>query len=164
MSPASAIHEGPPAVEAKTAGFPANSTWHSPVPYLFGGLAAMIALIAFALLILACSYWKLSGLFEGGGDDEENGRKDEDASFKPLPSVFEESVVVIMAGDERPTFLATPISGGVSPFAIDEKNPKTNYDEDGDADGDGDGVKKLESGGSEGTRNSTWNVDHVLQE
>ncbi|KAL6567841.1 hypothetical protein OROGR_001509 [Orobanche gracilis] len=38
-----------------------RSQWHSPVPYLFGGLAAMLGLIAFALLILACSYWKLSG-------------------------------------------------------------------------------------------------------
>ncbi|PPS09329.1 hypothetical protein GOBAR_AA11312 [Gossypium barbadense] len=38
-----------------------RSPWHSPVPYLFGGLAAMLGLIAFALLILACSYWRLSG-------------------------------------------------------------------------------------------------------
>ncbi|EMS45822.1 hypothetical protein TRIUR3_28536 [Triticum urartu] len=38
-----------------------HSPWQSPVPYLFGGLAAMLGLIAFALLILACSYWKLSG-------------------------------------------------------------------------------------------------------
>lgn len=30
-----------------------RSTWHSPVPYLFGGLAAVLGLIAFALLILA---------------------------------------------------------------------------------------------------------------
>ncbi|KAF5787554.1 putative protein glutamine dumper [Helianthus annuus] len=35
-------------------------SWHSPVPYLFGGLALILGLIAFALLILACSYWKLS--------------------------------------------------------------------------------------------------------
>ncbi|EMS55522.1 hypothetical protein TRIUR3_12089 [Triticum urartu] len=39
-----------------------HSPWQSPVPYLFGGLAAMLGLIALALLILACSYWKLSGL------------------------------------------------------------------------------------------------------
>uniref|UniRef100_A0A6V7QRM9 Uncharacterized protein n=1 Tax=Ananas comosus var. bracteatus TaxID=296719 RepID=A0A6V7QRM9_ANACO len=36
-----------------------QSVWHSPVSFLFGGLAAMLGLIAFALLILACSYWKL---------------------------------------------------------------------------------------------------------
>ncbi|RLN04365.1 protein GLUTAMINE DUMPER 3-like [Panicum miliaceum] len=57
------------------AGSAAHSAWHSPVPYLFGGLAAMLGLIAFALLILACSYWKLSGASSFGdrsnkGDDE----------------------------------------------------------------------------------------------
>ncbi|KAI3782161.1 hypothetical protein L2E82_12195 [Cichorium intybus] len=33
-----------------------QSPWHSPVPYLFGDLAAMLGLIGFALLLLACSY------------------------------------------------------------------------------------------------------------
>ncbi|KAL1060532.1 hypothetical protein V6Z11_1Z090900 [Gossypium hirsutum] len=51
-----------------------HSPWHSPVPYLFGGLAAMLGLIAFALLILACSYWKLSGYLENG----ERGEGDRD--------------------------------------------------------------------------------------
>ncbi|KAJ6849790.1 protein GLUTAMINE DUMPER 5 [Iris pallida] len=45
-----------------------SSTWHSPVPYLFGGLAAMLGLIAFALLILACSYWRLSGFLDDDQD------------------------------------------------------------------------------------------------
>ncbi|KAG0468619.1 hypothetical protein HPP92_017947 [Vanilla planifolia] len=53
---------------ASRLGAAGRSAWHSPVPYLFGGLAAMLGLIAFALLILACSYWKLSGFLEGGGD------------------------------------------------------------------------------------------------
>ncbi|CAA2992175.1 protein GLUTAMINE DUMPER 3-like [Olea europaea var. sylvestris] len=88
----------------------------SPVPYLFGGLAAMLGLIALALLILACSYWKLSGRMNTGegqrGDrdveagDEKNGSA---AVKRPLP-VFEEKIVVIMAGDLKPTFLATPMS------------------------------------------------------
>ncbi|EMS62923.1 hypothetical protein TRIUR3_19625 [Triticum urartu] len=47
-----------------------HSTWQSPVPYLFGGLAAMLGLIALALLILACSYWKLSGYLDA---DREKG-------------------------------------------------------------------------------------------
>jgi hypothetical protein len=87
------------------------------VPYLFGGLAAMLGLIAFALLILACSYWKLSGYLdadrnrragssgEGGGADGEKGS----AAGAARPAAgFQEHVVVIMAGEERPTFLATP--------------------------------------------------------
>ncbi|KAE8786857.1 protein GLUTAMINE DUMPER 5-like [Hordeum vulgare] len=88
-----------------------HSPWQSPVPYLFGGLAAMLGLIALALLILACSYWKLSGYLDGdrdgqaaGGDGEKNS-----ASGPSKPAMdFQEHVVVIMAGNERPTFLAKP--------------------------------------------------------
>ncbi|XP_008782086.1 protein GLUTAMINE DUMPER 2-like [Phoenix dactylifera] len=90
-----------------------HAAWHSPVPYLFGGLAAMLGLIAFALLILACSYWKLSGYLESGDGDVENrggdGKTSADPAAKPRES-FEPRIVVIMAGDEEPTFLATPIS------------------------------------------------------
>uniref|UniRef100_M8BL98 Protein GLUTAMINE DUMPER 3 n=1 Tax=Aegilops tauschii TaxID=37682 RepID=M8BL98_AEGTA len=55
-----------------------HSTWQSPVPYLFGGLAAMLGLIALALLILACSYWKLSGYLDGDRDGQAAGDADEE--------------------------------------------------------------------------------------
>ncbi|TKY54617.1 GLUTAMINE DUMPER 3 [Spatholobus suberectus] len=87
-----------------------HSPWHSPVPYLFGGLAAMLGLIAFALLILACSYWKLSGYLEGNGESErdlEAGEGKTEQDQKPQRS-YEEKILVIMAGQEKPTFLATP--------------------------------------------------------
>ncbi|XP_041019058.1 protein GLUTAMINE DUMPER 3-like [Juglans microcarpa x Juglans regia] len=92
--------------------------WHSPVPYLFGGLAAMLGLIAFALLILACSYWRLSGYLEGDGAAErdlEAGEGKSDDTQKP-PPVFEEKILVIMAGEVKPTFLATPMSSRSSSF------------------------------------------------
>jgi hypothetical protein len=107
-------------VAPAAAGSVAHSAWHSPVPYLFGGLAAMLGLIAFALLILACSYWKLSGYLEGGA-----GRDDEDGSaangVKPAaselpPPIWEEKILVIMAGDVKPTYLATPMSSRASSF------------------------------------------------
>ncbi|XP_055821906.1 protein GLUTAMINE DUMPER 1-like [Solanum dulcamara] len=94
-----------------------RSPWHSPVPYLFGGLAAMLGLIAFALLILACSYWKLSGHLRENDEidndsevDPESGAGEKPATgiVKAMP-VFEEKIVVIMAGDLRPSFLATPV-------------------------------------------------------
>ncbi|KAL7150646.1 hypothetical protein ABFS83_05G127700 [Erythranthe nasuta] len=99
-----------------------RSPWHSPVPYLFGGLAAMLGLIAFALLILACSYWKLSGQVNGGeGDDdlEEGGgaaaaEKGENNSAAKATAAFEEKFLVIMAGDVKPTFLATPTTAATS--------------------------------------------------
>ncbi|KDP33475.1 hypothetical protein JCGZ_07046 [Jatropha curcas] len=104
-----------------------RSPWHSPVPYLFGGLAAMLGLIAFALLILACSYWRLSGRLddsEGGdehGDLESGHEKEGDAAGK-AGKVYEEKILVIMAGDQKPTFLATPVSGKTSSFG--DKNAK----------------------------------------
>ncbi|KAK4354838.1 hypothetical protein RND71_027032 [Anisodus tanguticus] len=82
------------------------STWHSPAPYLLTGLAAMFGLIAFALLILACSCWKRSGEIRDAGDDLEAGAGEK---LKVVP-IFEEKIVVIMAGDLNPSYLATPIS------------------------------------------------------
>lgn len=91
-----------------------HSPWQSPIPYLFGGLAAMLGLIAFALLILACSYWKLSGYLDGDRDGQAAGDADGEkgsASGASKPALdFQEHVVVIMAGDERPTFLAKPVT------------------------------------------------------
>ena len=97
-----------------------RSPWHSPVPYLFGGLAAMLGLIAFALLILACSYWKLSGQFERENSNGEERERDLEAGDEDKPKdnfpVFEEKILVIMAGDVKPTFLATPLSSKVISF------------------------------------------------
>ncbi|OIV99818.1 hypothetical protein TanjilG_26156 [Lupinus angustifolius] len=89
-----------------------HSSWHSPVPYLFGGLATVLALIVFALLIIVCSYWKLSRHLRHHGDgdrDVEAGTAKNDDNYKPQKS-YEEKVLVIMAGQEKPTFLATPVS------------------------------------------------------
>ncbi|XP_057799189.1 protein GLUTAMINE DUMPER 5-like [Salvia miltiorrhiza] len=99
-----------------------RSPWHSPVPYLFGGLAAMLGLIAFALLILACSYWKLSNGEEGRDGDVEGGaaEKGEGGSAEKALPVFEEKFLVIMAGEVKPTYLATPISSKTASFD-DEK-------------------------------------------
>ncbi|XP_003574564.1 protein GLUTAMINE DUMPER 2 [Brachypodium distachyon] len=99
----------------------AHSAWHSPVPYLFGGLAAMLGLIAFALLILACSYWKLSGYLEGGAAGRGDGAGSAADGMKPAasdlpPPIWEEKILVIMAGDVKPTYLATPMSSRASSF------------------------------------------------
>ncbi|PWA69963.1 hypothetical protein CTI12_AA201640 [Artemisia annua] len=97
-----------------------HSPWHSPVPYLFGGLAAMLGLIAFALLILACSYWKLSGNQDNrpvSDRDLESGEGDTKPDCNSrTPAVFEEKYLVIMAGQAKPTFLATPVSSRASSF------------------------------------------------
>ncbi|KDP43799.1 hypothetical protein JCGZ_23007 [Jatropha curcas] len=127
---------------APTAMVGQRSPWHSPVPYLFGGLAAMLGLIAFALLILACSYWKLSGYLENGVEEGErdleagqgqNTSSKNGESEKQSNTAFEEKILVIMAGQLKPTFLATPMSSRSSSFgdnstkscSCSEKNEKT---------------------------------------
>ncbi|RZR76425.1 hypothetical protein BHM03_00001172 [Ensete ventricosum] len=98
------------AAPASAHGVP-HSAWHSPVPYLFGGLAAMMGLIALALLILACSYWKLSSFLESSdGTEQSDQEKHGDASSWKDPGFAEERFFVIMAGDCTPTFLAIPIA------------------------------------------------------
>ncbi|KAF7803138.1 protein GLUTAMINE DUMPER 5-like [Senna tora] len=73
----------------------------SPVPFLFGGLALMLLVIAIALLLLVCSHRKYSSsqsrtmvVDVGGGGDE----------------ISEPKIVVIMAGDTIPSYLANPQS------------------------------------------------------
>ncbi|KAK9119258.1 hypothetical protein Scep_017351 [Stephania cephalantha] len=80
-----------------------HSLWHSPVPYLYLGLAAMLGLIAFAMFMLTCLYWRHLGSVNNYNDDE--GRGDE--IEKGNNHVYEENIPVIMAGGENPTFLAT---------------------------------------------------------
>lgn len=113
-----------------------HSTWRSPVPYLFGGLAAMMGLIAFALLLLACSYWRLSGYLEEGGVggdlESGDGKPDDAGAAKVTPPPPEQRVVVIMAGDEKPSFLATPVSSRASSFG-DNASRGRNGDEDSEA-------------------------------
>ena len=80
--------------------------WNSPVAYVFVGLALMLGLITVALIVLACSYRKsLSN----------SSRREAELDEKPAKQVeiqvdFEPKVVVIMAGDENPTYLAKPVS------------------------------------------------------
>ncbi|KAL0383210.1 UNVERIFIED_CONTAM: protein GLUTAMINE DUMPER 3 [Sesamum calycinum] len=128
-----------------------RSPWHSPVPYLFGGLAAMLGLIAFALLILACSYWKLSGYLENREDGErdlEAGEADGgDGGAKPAPPVMEEKFLVIMAGQEKPTFLATPMSSRASSFGSKSTCSTSTSSENSALSEEDCGEKQAENGG-----------------
>ena len=89
--------------------------WNSPIPYLFGGLALMLGLITVALLILACSYRKSSPSPRPNSaavDDVDANNQDQ----KPMTQVDhvvvdcdQPKIVVIMAGDDKPTYLANPV-------------------------------------------------------
>jgi hypothetical protein len=67
----------------------------------------MLALICVALLILACSYWRLSGSAERDLEAGDDAKPDNDTN-KTKHTEMPEKFLVIMAGDVRPTYLATP--------------------------------------------------------
>ncbi|KAI3963657.1 hypothetical protein MKW98_021897 [Papaver atlanticum] len=64
-----------------------------------------------ALVILGCSYWKLLGNLDNRKDENgeqdrnlENGDEKSCNQALKIPIVYEEKIVGIMAGDEKPRF------------------------------------------------------------
>jgi hypothetical protein len=86
-----------------------QSVWHTPTPYLFLGIVFLMGLIAVALLVLICIDRKSSSSSSRRCGDEEA------ASVRvPVPLDNEPKVVVvIMAGDTAPSFLAATTGGAV---------------------------------------------------
>ncbi|KAK7374700.1 hypothetical protein VNO80_08137 [Phaseolus coccineus] len=87
---------------------PGIKIWKSPIPYLFGGLAVMLALVSVALVILVCSYRKRDSSSESSSPEAEDMKSQ--AMTKILHTNSEPEIVVIMAGDHNPTYLAKPIT------------------------------------------------------
>ncbi|KAI3669915.1 hypothetical protein L6452_41395 [Arctium lappa] len=85
--------------------------WNSPIPYLFGGLALMLTLIACALIILVCSYKKPYS--SSSENSSENTAGDQEKQSVPefrmeLSPEMEPKIVIVMPGDINPTYLAKP--------------------------------------------------------
>ncbi|XVE78625.1 hypothetical protein DITRI_Ditri13aG0161300 [Diplodiscus trichospermus] len=80
--------------------------WKSPIPFLFGSLAIVLLLIIVSLVMLLCSYRKSSGSPPEGS--EEKSAKDSISAIDAEPKI-----VVIMAGNNKPTYLATPVTSSV---------------------------------------------------
>ncbi|RDX60714.1 Protein GLUTAMINE DUMPER 2, partial [Mucuna pruriens] len=83
--------------------------WKSPIPYLFGGLAAMLVLISVALVILVCSYKKR----DSHSSPEAEDMKSQAMSMNNKDTNSEPEILVIMAGDQNPTYLAKPITSSI---------------------------------------------------
>ncbi|TXG51566.1 hypothetical protein EZV62_024090 [Acer yangbiense] len=90
----------PISISASSAGL---FQWNSPVPYLFGGLLLVFGVIAITLLFLACCYNNSSSEYIGDEEKEEKSSK-----TMELEADSEPKVVVIMAGDDQPTYIAKP--------------------------------------------------------
>ncbi|RLM54237.1 hypothetical protein C2845_PM10G16670 [Panicum miliaceum] len=82
------------------------SPWRTPTPYLFLGLAVMMVVVAVALLVLLCSRRKpaLSSRQEDVVDSEKTSSV---RVLVPLDREAPRAVVVVMAGDVLPAFLAS---------------------------------------------------------
>ncbi|KAK2359677.1 protein GLUTAMINE DUMPER [Trifolium repens] len=79
----------------------------SPVPYLFGGLAFILGVIAIALLIIVCSFGEQYSSSTSSNDEE----KSSNMHVVDMDQVsLEQEIVVIMAGESNPTYLAKPVS------------------------------------------------------
>uniref|UniRef100_A0A1J3DM61 Protein GLUTAMINE DUMPER 6 n=1 Tax=Noccaea caerulescens TaxID=107243 RepID=A0A1J3DM61_NOCCA len=90
---------------------PKVEIWKSPVPYLFGGLSLLLLLIALALLLLLCTNRKSPSSSSNNDnpiDDEENGAGDKEP--KTIVEECVPKIVVILAGDDKPTCLAVPVN------------------------------------------------------
>ncbi|RVX06363.1 protein GLUTAMINE DUMPER 2 [Vitis vinifera] len=80
-----------------------NGFWqlNSPLPYLFVGLALLLGVIAVALIILSCSHKQPPA--DLATDD------DKDKPPKPMHT-DPDTVLVVMAGDDSPKYLAKPMA------------------------------------------------------
>jgi hypothetical protein len=81
--------------------------WQSPIPYLFGGLAIMLILISVALVILVCSYKKRGSSQSSSNNSDEEMKQVMSKNIEKINS--EPEVLVIMAGEDKPTYIAKPI-------------------------------------------------------
>jgi hypothetical protein len=86
-----------------------SASLQSPVPYLFAAVASFVLFISFSFVILACFHWKLCADSEelSIGPASDQGAEE---SYEIQLEDTEEKVMVIMAGDEKPTHLGKPMS------------------------------------------------------
>ncbi|OMO52664.1 hypothetical protein CCACVL1_29129 [Corchorus capsularis] len=86
--------------------------WKSPIPFLFGSIAIVLLMIVVSLIMLVCSYRKSSA---SNSPDEEDHTEEKPAAPSHIISVLdaEPKIVVIMAGNDKPTYLAMPVTSSV---------------------------------------------------
>ncbi|KAL5725628.1 hypothetical protein ACHQM5_008753 [Ranunculus cassubicifolius] len=100
---------GAPTISISTPTAADGWRWNSPLPYLYGGLAAVLIAIALSLLSLAYSHWKSSDRNSSEVDVENQVKQ----SLPPRVEL-EPKLAVIMAGNHEPTYLAYPVSSYTS--------------------------------------------------
>ncbi|KAF3332153.1 protein GLUTAMINE DUMPER 5-like protein [Carex littledalei] len=79
----------------------AEIIWRSPAPYLLLSIAIIMAIIAVALIMLICTHRKSSN-----GDSLSSIEK----AVVQVSTDSYPQIVIIMAGDDTPSFVAKPVS------------------------------------------------------
>lgn len=80
-----------------------SKLWRSPTPYLLGGTSGLMGLIAIALIVFACSNRGSTNTSSGDSTIQTN---DPAAADVPPGQIECKLAVVIMPGDDKPSFLA----------------------------------------------------------
>ncbi|KAJ3693378.1 hypothetical protein LUZ60_008858 [Juncus effusus] len=142
-----------------TTPLPCQSGWHGPIPYLFGGLAAMLGLIALALLILACSYWKLNSLLSNSSNSDETpptAAGDSKPVGSTSPVILHQLFAVFMPGEDKPTFIATPSCSCSVSFECEKGEEKIVNVIPGESRRQGEGEEELGRTQSQGIHEQPW--------
>ncbi|KAI4366729.1 hypothetical protein MLD38_022570 [Melastoma candidum] len=79
-----------------------SQAWDDPVPYIYGCLAVLLILIAVPLSVLACYHARVALRGVPRGPDEE------DKPEKVAVPDAEPKIVVVMAGEDVPSYIAMP--------------------------------------------------------
>ncbi|KAG9448653.1 hypothetical protein H6P81_008618 [Aristolochia fimbriata] len=79
--------------------------WNSPVPYVFLGMGVVLSMIAVALIVLVCCSHRKS---EEEEEEEEEEKYASSSKGVERVTEVEPRILVIMAGEKRPTCLAKP--------------------------------------------------------
>lgn len=98
-----------------------GSTQISVVPFLLGGMATILVFIVIALLVISCSDFlkerAMGGEANSRSDQHYNvelGARGKNEMSEDMSNVSDDNddltVIVIMPGDKKPTFVAKPTS------------------------------------------------------
>ncbi|KAI7984967.1 Protein GLUTAMINE DUMPER 4 [Camellia lanceoleosa] len=81
--------------------------WNSAVEFVFYGLAVLLGFVIVTLITFSCS--KLINMPNSSTSHHHNTEKPKQAMNTSMAIHVEPQIVVIMAGDAKPTYLATPV-------------------------------------------------------
>ncbi|KAG6578523.1 Protein GLUTAMINE DUMPER 4, partial [Cucurbita argyrosperma subsp. argyrosperma] len=91
--------------------------WNTPIPYLFGGIGLTLLLILTSLILLTCSCRKHSSSSPSSSSSEEEHQKTKIDTPAKTAADLQPQIVVIMAGNNTPSFLATATPSDSSTFS-----------------------------------------------